>query len=293
MAQKNNKKQKVEKSKPGFLGWLRSSFVAGLLVVLPIIITFYIIKFTVSMVNNLAESFFPPQYRPSNYLPYDIPGVEILMGVFALIFIGISVRNFAGARLIRWTESLVNSIPGVRSIYGAVKQIIDTVSVSNSSSFREVVMVEYPRPGIWAIAFVTGETKGEVSRTTDESLVNVFLPTTPNPTSGFLLFVPRSQLKPLHMTVEQGVKMVISAGIITPTTAEGFDALQKEQKEKPRSSVVVKPVSNDDVKKAKAVTAKRVKAEKEQSQKKTVKKTTKKATAKTSKAPAKKKASSK
>lgn len=252
----------TDKKKLSFLGWLRSSFFAGLLVVLPIIITFYIIKFTVSMVNNLAESFFPPRYAPSNFLPYDIPGVELFIGILALIFIGISVRNFVGAKLVKWAEHLVTSIPGVRSIYGAVKQVIDTVSVSNSSSFREVVLIEYPRPGLWAMAFVTGETKGEVSRTQNDDLVNVFLPTTPNPTSGFLLFVPREDIVPLHMTVEQGVKMVISAGIITPTTAEGFDALQREQKKQHRDTVVVNEVTNQDVEKAKDITAQRLKSEK-------------------------------
>ena len=263
MAKKQKKsKKELQNKKPGFLSWLRGCFLTGLLVVLPIIITFYIIKFTVSVVNNVAESFFPPRFAPSNFLPYDIPGVELFMGVLALMFIGISVRNFVGAKLVKWSENIVTSIPGVRSIYGAVKQIIDTVSVSNSSSFREVVMVEYPRPGIWAIAFVTGETKGEVSRTQDEELVNVFLPTTPNPTSGFLLFVPRSELKPLHMTVEQGVKMVISAGIITPTTAEGYDALQKEQKKQDRENVIVPKVTSKDVKEAKAITAKRIASEK-------------------------------
>lgn len=279
MAKKQKKMNaKSKNKKPGFLSWLRGCFLTGLFVVLPIIITFYIIKFTVSVVNNVAESFFPPRFAPSNFLPYDIPGVELFIGILALMVIGISVRNFVGAKLVNWAEHIVTSIPGVRSIYGAVKQVIDTVSVSNSSSFREVVMVEYPRTGIWAIAFVTGETKGEVSRTSADDLVNVFLPTTPNPTSGFLLFVPRSELKPLHMTVEQGVKMVISAGIITPTTAEGYDALQKEQKKQDRENVIVPKITNKDVKDAKAITAQRIASEK-----KNAKKTSKSKPAKASK----------
>jgi uncharacterized membrane protein len=270
---KKNKKPKIdqEKKKTGFLAWLRGNFFAGLLVVLPIIITFYIIKFTVTMVNSAASSFFPPQYAPSHYLPYDIPGVELAIGILVLIFIGMSVRNFVGANLVKWAEGLVNSIPGVRSVYSAVKQIIDTVSVSNSSSFREVVILEYPRPGVWAIAFVTGEASGEVSRITDEALVNVFLPTTPNPTSGFLLFVPRKDLIPLHMTVEQGVKMVISAGIITPTTAEGFNALQREQKGQNRECLIVQKVTKEEVEVAKSITAKRLAKEKIKKEKAVVK----------------------
>ncbi|MFT7433030.1 MAG: putative membrane protein [Alphaproteobacteria bacterium] len=250
------------KKKIGFLGWLRSSFFAGLLVVLPVIITFYIIKFTVTMVDGAATSLFPAKYAPSNYLPYNIPGAELLLGAIFLVILGMLIRNFIGAKLVKWSETLVMSIPGVRAVYSAVKQIIDTVSVSNSSSFREVVLIEYPRKGLWAIAFVTGETKGEVSRMNGEGLVNIFLPTTPNPTSGFLLFVQRKDLKPLHMTVEQGIKLVISAGIITPTTAEGFDALEQEQHRHKSKSLVVDKLTKGDVEEARAITAARKESEK-------------------------------
>lgn len=246
--------QKNEK-KSGFFAWLRSNFFAGLFALLPVIITFYIIRFAVTMIDGAATSLFPAKYAPSNYIPYNIPGVELLLGVIALVILGMLIRNFIGAKLVKWAESLLLSIPGVRSIYGAVKQIIDTVSVSNSSSFREVVLIEYPRKGIWAIAFVTGETRGEVQRMEKSELVNIFLPTTPNPTSGFLLFVAREDLKPLHMTVEQGIKLVISAGIITPTTAEGFDALEKEQHSHTSESLVVDKLTKKDVKEAKALTA--------------------------------------
>ena len=113
-------------------------------------------------------------------------------------------------RLVGLGERFMNSIPGVRSVYGAVKQILETVTASNTDAFREVVLIEYPRKDIWALAFVTGTTKGQVQRLTDDELVNVFVPTTPNPTSGFLLFFPRRDLITLDMTVEQGLKMVIS-----------------------------------------------------------------------------------
>tara|TARA_R110000868_G_scaffold189695_2_gene433160 strand:- start:207170 stop:207991 length:822 start_codon:yes stop_codon:yes gene_type:complete len=245
------------KKKSGFFSWLRSNFFAGLLVVLPIIITFYIIKFTVTMVDSAATSLFPAKYAPSNYLPVDIPGVELLLGAVLLVILGVLIRNFIGAKFVKWIEGLVTSIPGVRSVYSAVKQIIDTVSVSNSTSFREVVLIEYPRKDLWAIAFVTGETKGEIQRMKSADLVNVFLPTTPNPTSGFLLFVPRSDLKPLHMTVEQGIKLVISAGIITPSSVEGIDALQKEQRKHKGESLIVEKLTKADVKNAKDEAAKR------------------------------------
>jgi uncharacterized membrane protein len=111
---------------------------------------------------------------------------------------------------------VVDRLPVIRTIYGALKQIFETVMASQSQAFREVVMFEYPRPGIWALGFLTGVTKGEVQRLTDDEVVNVFLPTTPNPTSGFLLFVPRKDLKVMDMTVEEGIKMIVSGGILTP-----------------------------------------------------------------------------
>jgi uncharacterized membrane protein len=225
-----NSPQQEQKKSTGFFAWLRTNFFTGLLVIAPILITFYIIKFTVSLVDNAVTSLFPSKYAPSNYLPYDIPGIELIFGTLALILFGILIRNYVGVKLLSWGEHVLHSIPGVRNIYGAVKQIIETLSTSNSSSFREVVLIEYPRKGVWVVAFVTGRTEGEIQRLHEDELVNIFVPTTPNPTSGFLLFLPRRELTPLQMSVEQGVKLVISAGIITPSTAEGKAALAIEKK---------------------------------------------------------------
>ena len=237
-----------EEKKQTFLGWLRACFFTGIFSVAPVLITFYIIRFLVTLLDGTATSLFPAKYAPSNYLPYDIPGFEIFLGFIMLIILGAFVRNYFGAKMLKWGESIVTSIPGVRSIYTSVKQVIDTITTSNSSSFREVVLVEYPRKGVWAIGFVSGKTKGEVQRLTKDELINVFIPTTPNPTSGFLLFVPKKDIKPLHMTVDQGVKMVISAGIVTPTSAEGFDELYKEQCEKEEvERLVVNKITQDDV----------------------------------------------
>jgi len=116
----------------------------------------------------------------------------------------------------RISESILARMPVIRSIYGAVKQILETVLAQQSNAFREAVLVEYPRRGVWAIAFITGQTKGEVQNITEEECINIFVPTTPNPTSGFLLFVPKKELVPLSMTVEEALKMVISGGILTP-----------------------------------------------------------------------------
>lgn len=227
---KNNKGDK-----PTIMGrfaiFLRRNFFAGLFVVLPIAITVVIIRFLLEFMDSLATSLFPAKYQLSNFIRYDIFGIEILVGIILLIIIGLFTKNWLGAKLMKWAEALVKTIPGVRGIYKAVKQIVETITMNNSDSFREVVMVEYPRPGLWAIAFVTGKTEGEVQKLQDDELVNIFLPTTPNPTSGFLLFVPKKDIKKLHMTVDQGIKMVISAGIVTPSTAEGKAALKDEKAE--------------------------------------------------------------
>lgn len=220
-----------------FLAWLRSNFFAGLLVILPISITVVLIRFIVETLDGLVSSLFPQKYALANYLPYDVFGVEILLGGTVLVLIGMLTKNYAGAAFMRWLERMVKKIPGVRGIYNAVKQIIDTVTRSNSESFREVVLVEYPRPGMWAIAFLTGKTAGEVQKLHEDEMVNVFLPTTPNPTSGFLLFVPRKDVIKLHMSVDQGIKMVISAGMVTPTIAEGKAAL-KEAKEEVKADTI-------------------------------------------------------
>jgi uncharacterized membrane protein len=133
-----------------------------------------------------------------------------------LTLIGFVTANFLGRTLLGFGERFVDRMPVVRSIYGALKQIFETVLAQSSTSFREVVLVEYPRKGVWALAFVTSTTRGEVQNLVEDEVVNVFLPTTPNPTSGFLLFVPRRDLVVLHMTVEEGIKMVISGGLVTP-----------------------------------------------------------------------------
>lgn len=226
--------------KLGFLGWLKSNFFTGFIVLLPITITVYLFKVVVISLDSFVLSLIPPKYHPadhiSNLLPIDheihIYGVGLLSGFIVLVLVGLLAKNFFGRIMIKWWERLIENIPGVRTIYSSIKQVIDAITSTSSASFREVVMVEYPRKGLWSIAFVSGRTKGVVGDQTGEDMLNVFLPTTPNPTSGFLLFVPKKDVVHLDMTVDQGIKMVISAGIVTPTKAEGMRALKKQQKEK-------------------------------------------------------------
>ena len=171
-------------------------------------------------VDSLITPLIPEAYNPNSYLhavvPFDIPGVGLIVLIVALIIIGALTRVLLGRTLVRLGEGLVNRMPVVRSVYGATKQIVETVLKSQSDAFRQVVLFEYPRRGSWAIGFVTGQTKGEVQNLTNDDVVNVFLPTTPNPTSGYLLFLPRREIIPLSMSVEEGIKMIISGGIVTP-----------------------------------------------------------------------------
>jgi uncharacterized membrane protein len=149
-------------------------------------------------------------------LPIEIPGIGLIFVFLLLTFIGFLTAGLIGRFVIKLGERIISRLPIIRSVYGALKQIFESVLASSSKSFREVVLVEYPRKGIWAIGFITGDTKGEVQNIIKDEMVNVFLPTTPNPTSGFLLFIPSKDLTVLEMNVEEGIKMVISGGIITP-----------------------------------------------------------------------------
>ncbi len=203
---------------------LRTYLLAGIVVTAPIGITIYLAVLFVEFVDNQMRGLVPAEYDPTRYLPFDIPGLGVLALLLMLLVVGFFAAGLIGRMVFRLGESLIDRVPVVRSVYGALKQIFETVFADSSSSFREVVLVEYPRRGLWAVGFITGRTRGEVRERIDRDLVNVFLPTTPNPTSGFLLFVPRDDLVHLDMSVEEGIKMVISAGIVTPPRAAPGDA---------------------------------------------------------------------
>lgn len=195
---------------------LRAYFFAGILVTAPISITIYLAWLFINFVDDKVTPLIPEKYNPETYLPFALPGLGLVILFLGLTLVGMLMAGFMGRLFTRFSEGLLNRMPVIRSIYNAVKQILETVLAQQSNAFREAVLVEYPRRGIWAIAFITGSTEGEVQNVTAEECVNIFLPTTPNPTSGFLLFVPRTDLIPLSMSVEEAIKMVISGGIVTP-----------------------------------------------------------------------------
>lgn len=202
--------------KMGFAGRFRAYLLAGIVITAPISITFYLAWLFVSFVDSKVTPLIPAAYNPTTYLPFGLPGLGLVIVIVALTLIGAMSAGFFGRMLMRFYERLLSRMPVLRSIYSATKQIIETVVAHQSTAFREAVLVEYPRRGIWCIGFLTGVTRGEVQKLTDEEVLNVFLPTTPNPTSGFLLFVPRRDLIVLDMSVEEALKMVISGGIVAP-----------------------------------------------------------------------------
>ena len=202
--------------RPGLSARLRAYFFAGVLVTAPLAITFWLVWQVISWIDRSIKPLIPVQYNPETYLPFSVPGIGLVVSVVFLILVGAFAAGFIGRLVVRMSERILARMPVVRSIYGATKQIFETVLAQSSRAFRDVVLVEYPRRGIWAIGFITGATEGEVQELTEDVVVNVFLPTTPNPTSGFLLFVPKSDLVRLNMSVEEGIKMVVSGGIVTP-----------------------------------------------------------------------------
>lgn len=195
---------------------VRGYFLAGILVTAPISITIYLTYIFFNFVDSTVAKILPKESYEGFYSGTTMPGIGILIAIIFFIFVGWFATNFFGRLFIRASEYIVNRMPIIRTLYNATKQIFETVMASKSQAFREPVMMEYPRKGVWSIGFVTGRTEGEVQRITESETINVFVPTTPNPTSGYLLFVPKKELKYLDMSVEEAIKLVVSAGIITP-----------------------------------------------------------------------------
>jgi len=193
---------------------LRNYFLTGIIIAGPIGITMWLAVQIVDFVDAAAGVLLPA--LPPEYSPIGVPGVGLLVFAIGLTLIGFLTANIVGTSLIRLGERLVERMPVVRSIYSALKQIFQTVLSQSSRSFREVVLVEYPRKGVWTLGFVTGEPQGAIKAALQGELISVFVPTTPNPTSGFLLFMPRSETIPVAVGVEDALKMVVSTGLVAP-----------------------------------------------------------------------------
>ncbi|MEI2386004.1 DUF502 domain-containing protein [Breoghania sp. JC706] len=197
---------------------LRTYFLTGLVIAGPIGITLYLSWSLIQWIDGWVKPLLPVHYNPDTYLPFPVPGVGLIVSVCVLIMVGFLTANIAGRSLISFGERILGRMPLVRNLYSGLKQIFETVLSESGSSFKRAGIIEYPRKGLWAIVFLATDTKGEVAVRLDhhDEMISVFLPTTPNPTSGFLLFVPRREVILLDMTVEEAAKLVISAGLVTP-----------------------------------------------------------------------------
>tara|TARA_B100000524_G_scaffold277797_1_gene154630 strand:- start:58 stop:714 length:657 start_codon:yes stop_codon:yes gene_type:complete len=193
---------------------LRSYFFTGILVTAPVVITLWIVFTLVNIFDDLVTPFIPIEFNPNTFLPREIPGLGLLGLIIFLILIGFLTANFFGRWLVNKTEIVLQNIPLIKTFYKTIKQILETVLSNKSDAFRNVVLLEYPRKGTWIIGFTTGETAGEIKKKVKKKLINVFIPTTPNPTSGFLLLVPENELTYLDVNVDDAIKTVVSAGII-------------------------------------------------------------------------------
>ncbi|MCB1580374.1 MAG: DUF502 domain-containing protein [Rhodospirillales bacterium] len=217
----NEHREEHGMAKTSLAGRIRRYLLTGIVVTAPITITIYLTYVFLTFIDDKVSRIIPKEWYEGFYGETAIPGLGLIVALTFFIVIGWFATNFLGLLIIRVYEYILDRMPVIRTVYGAIKQIFETIMASQSSAFREAVMLEYPRKGVWSIGFVTGVSKGEVQRVTDEETINVFVPTTPNPTSGYLLFVPKKELVYLSMTVEEAVKLVVSAGIITPPDRGG------------------------------------------------------------------------
>jgi uncharacterized membrane protein len=187
---------------------LRNYFITGVVVLIPIGFTLYLTKFII----GISSKIIPENINPNSYLPYAIPGIEIIISVVFITIVGGLSLSFLGKRILKLIDDLFKRIPVLRTIYSAIVQMTETFSNKDNDDKKSVVLIEYPRKGVWAVGFATKENKGEMAEKTNKKLINVFVPTTPNPTSGFLLMVPKKDLIYLEVSFEQASKFIVSAG---------------------------------------------------------------------------------
>jgi len=202
---------KKSQKKRSVLAKLRNNFIAGIVVLIPIGITIYLTLFIIKISSNIL----PKELNPNHYLPYNIPGVEIIISIILITFVGWLSLSFIGKKLLEIFNNILKRIPILRTIYSAFVQMLDIFTKSEKNK-KNVVLVEYPRKGSWAVGFATKENKSEISSKSKQNLVNVFVPTTPNPTSGFLLMFPKEEVIYLDMSFEEASRFIVSAGSAEP-----------------------------------------------------------------------------
>jgi uncharacterized membrane protein len=220
---------------------LRGYFLTGLIVVGPVAITVYVVWWFINLIDTWVKPLVPPQYLPEHYLPFSVPGVGLIFGITGLIVIGALTANLFGRTLVGWSEMMLARMPIVRSVYRTLKQIFETVLSKNGGSFKRVGLIEFPRRGLYSLVFLAGDPPPEVEEKlgTGDAMITAFMPNGPNPTTGFILFVPASEVIALDMSVEDAAKLVVSAGLVAP---DQQDRLRELAKRKPKPVPEEEPV---------------------------------------------------
>jgi len=201
---------------------LRKYIITGLLIWVPLGITIFVIRLLVTLMDRTIV-LLPPAWRPEELFGMNIPGLGIVISAMVIFITGFFLTNFAGRRLIKAWESLLDRIPFVRSVYSSVKQVTSTLLSSDNDTFNEVLLIQYPRKGLWTLCFKTSDSPQTFNDKTGEELITVFVPTTPNPTSGFIIFVPKNDVKKMDLDVEDALKLVMSLGVVTPENQQSID----------------------------------------------------------------------
>lgn len=210
--------------KLSLLKWARNRFFTGVIVALPIVATLLTVSWIVNKIDDNVFRIVPDRLNPETYLGFAIPGLGLIISIILLFLLGIIASNFIGKSLIKSGERLLDRVPVVSSVYNSLKQIVQTVAAQKDRAFRDVCLIEYPKKDVWAIGFVTADLSGKPAEALGDDMVCVFVPTTPNPTSGFLLFVKKDTIQILDMTPEEGAKMIISGGMVSSSQDEILDA---------------------------------------------------------------------
>ncbi len=219
---------------------VRNYFLTGFIIAAPLFITAYLAWTLVQWVDSWVKPYIPAAYNPDNYLPFAVPGFGLIFAIFVITLIGFLTANFIGRSIVGYGETLLSRMPLVRNVYSGLKQIFQTVLSDQTGTFQKVCLIEYPRKGIYALAFISTDTRGEVNEILNaegKSTISVFLPTTPNPTSGFLLFVEKSEVLELEMSVEDAAKLVISAGLVAPEKQTTLQKLAQQAEDERRKKL--------------------------------------------------------
>ena len=217
MTDHNSDRTTVAKAQPGIVSRVRTYFLTGLVVAGPVAVTLWLVWWFVTWVDGLVRPFMPVAYRPETYLPVKIPGLGLIIVFVALTLLGFLTANLIGRKLVDFGESILSRMPIVRPIYRTAKQIFQTLFSKSESSFRRVALIEFPSPGMWSLVFLTqSPTEGIAGRLPATEHVSAFMPCTPNPTTGFFFYVPKSEVVELDITVEQAMTVIMSAGIVQP-----------------------------------------------------------------------------